>query len=250
MVAYKGTRAGNLRQYVSNKPDKWGFKIFCRSSSTEIIHDMLLYQGSSTFFNVSLSSQEQSLLLGAKVVLTLSRTTDKPHHSVLFFDNFFTNYNLIEFMKAELNIHCVGTVRANRSGGANCFLQEDKILSKEKQGAIDCCSSAGVTAVKWHDNECVTLLSNAYGVEPLSYVQRYHAEEKKRCQLPVQQLHRHTMSTWAGLICLVCWCTSTRPHQCPADASRDSPRVSTCGHCACHTCVVSVGCGGYCYSGF
>ncbi|KAL3195874.1 hypothetical protein MRX96_045484 [Rhipicephalus microplus] len=52
MVAYKGTRAGNLRQYVSNKPDKWGFKIFCRSSSTGIIHDMLLYQGSSTFLNV------------------------------------------------------------------------------------------------------------------------------------------------------------------------------------------------------
>ncbi|KAH6926039.1 hypothetical protein HPB50_013050 [Hyalomma asiaticum] len=104
MVAYKGTRAGNLRQYVSNKPDKWGFKIFCRSSSTGIIHDMLLYQGSSTFFNVSLSSEEQGLLLGAKVVLALSRTIDEPQHSVLFFDNFSTNYNLIEFMKAELNI--------------------------------------------------------------------------------------------------------------------------------------------------
>ncbi|XP_064108436.1 piggyBac transposable element-derived protein 3-like [Macrobrachium nipponense] len=32
MVAYKGTRAGNLRQYVAKKPDKWGFKLFCRSS--------------------------------------------------------------------------------------------------------------------------------------------------------------------------------------------------------------------------
>lgn len=40
-------------------------------------------------------------------------------------------------MKAELNIRCVGTVRANRSGGANGFLKEDKILSKEKGGAID-----------------------------------------------------------------------------------------------------------------
>lgn len=28
MVAYKGTRAGNLRQYIANKPDKWGFKQF------------------------------------------------------------------------------------------------------------------------------------------------------------------------------------------------------------------------------
>ncbi|KAG0730052.1 PiggyBac transposable element-derived protein 2 [Chionoecetes opilio] len=26
MIAYKGKRAGNLRQYIKNKPDKWGFK--------------------------------------------------------------------------------------------------------------------------------------------------------------------------------------------------------------------------------
>lgn len=195
MVAYKGTRAGNLRQYVSNKPDKWGFKIFCRSSSTGFIHDMLLYQGSSTFFNVSLSSKEQSLLLGAKVVLTLSRTIDEPQHSVLFFDNFFTNYDLIQLMKAELDIHCVGTVRANRSGGANGFLKEDKILSKEKRGAIDYCSSEGVIAVKWHDNRCVTLLSNAHGIEPLSYVKRYNAEEKTKvpvtCPAVVQAYNEH-----------------------------------------------------------
>ncbi|KAK4310283.1 hypothetical protein Pmani_018102 [Petrolisthes manimaculis] len=28
MVAYKGKTAGNLRQYIKNKPDKWGFKLF------------------------------------------------------------------------------------------------------------------------------------------------------------------------------------------------------------------------------
>ncbi|RXM27468.1 hypothetical protein EOD39_10772 [Acipenser ruthenus] len=30
MVAYKGTRAGNLWQYTANKPDKWGYKLFCQ----------------------------------------------------------------------------------------------------------------------------------------------------------------------------------------------------------------------------
>ena len=74
MVAYKGTRAGSLRQYIANKPDKWGFKMFCRASSSGIIHDLLMYQGASTFFNVVLSEQEQTLLLGAKVVTTLCKT--------------------------------------------------------------------------------------------------------------------------------------------------------------------------------
>lgn len=59
MVAYKGTRAGTLRQYIANKPDKWGFKLFCRASSSGIIHDLLLYQGATTFFNVALSEQEK-----------------------------------------------------------------------------------------------------------------------------------------------------------------------------------------------
>ncbi|XP_042081882.1 piggyBac transposable element-derived protein 2-like [Haplochromis burtoni] len=71
MVAYKGTRAGNLRQYIANKPDEWGFKVFCRANSSGIIYDLLLYQGPSTFFNVTLSEEEQMLPLGAKVVTTL-----------------------------------------------------------------------------------------------------------------------------------------------------------------------------------
>ncbi len=55
MIGYKGTRAGILHQYIENKPDEWGFKVFCRASSSGIIHDLLLYQGASTFFNVTLS---------------------------------------------------------------------------------------------------------------------------------------------------------------------------------------------------
>ncbi|KAK4325662.1 hypothetical protein Pmani_003755 [Petrolisthes manimaculis] len=43
MVAYKGTRAGSLRQYIQNKPDKWGHKLFCRASIDGFIHDILLY---------------------------------------------------------------------------------------------------------------------------------------------------------------------------------------------------------------
>ncbi len=49
MVAYKGTRAGNLRQYIQSKPDKWGYKLFCRASIDGFIHDILMYQGESTF---------------------------------------------------------------------------------------------------------------------------------------------------------------------------------------------------------
>lgn len=58
MILYEATRAGTLHQYIANKPDEWGFKLFCQASSSGIIHDLLLYQGGSTFFNAPLSEKE------------------------------------------------------------------------------------------------------------------------------------------------------------------------------------------------
>ncbi len=82
MIRYKGTRVGILRQYIGNKPDKWGFKFFCRASSSGIIHDLLLYQGASTFFNVALSEEEQMLSFVAKVFL--KHKSLKRHYITIF----------------------------------------------------------------------------------------------------------------------------------------------------------------------
>ena len=49
MVSFKGTTAGSIKQYIQNKPDKFGFKFFCRASSDGFIHDILMYQGATTF---------------------------------------------------------------------------------------------------------------------------------------------------------------------------------------------------------
>ena len=48
MVGYKGRTAGNLQQYIKNKPHKWGFKLFSRASEDGFIHDMIMYQGATT----------------------------------------------------------------------------------------------------------------------------------------------------------------------------------------------------------
>ncbi|KAK3877624.1 hypothetical protein Pcinc_017659 [Petrolisthes cinctipes] len=45
-------------------------------------------------------------------------------------------------------------------------------------------NSSDVIAVKWHANKCVTLLSNAVGVEPESSVKRYDCDEKSRVDIP------------------------------------------------------------------
>ncbi|XP_061591810.1 piggyBac transposable element-derived protein 2-like [Cololabis saira] len=186
MVSYKGTRAGTLRQYIANKPNKWGYKIFCRASPSGIIHDLLLYQGPSTFFNRDLSEEERQLPLGSKVVTTLCKTITQPRLSVVFCDDYFTSFKLVHSLEINLGIKCVGTVRSNRIGGAT--LMEDKDLKKRGRGAFDYQSAEGVIAVKWYDNKCVTLLSNAYGVMPLSTVKRRSKDKKAKVAITCPSL--------------------------------------------------------------
>ena len=76
MVGYKGKMAGNLRQYIRSKPTKWGYKLFSRASSDGIIHDMIMYQGASTFpsHTVPLDEEEKKFTnLSSKVVSVLAR---------------------------------------------------------------------------------------------------------------------------------------------------------------------------------
>lgn len=131
MVHYKGTGAGNPRQYISNKPDKWGFKLFCRARSTGIIHHFLVYQEKSTFFNIPQSEEDKAMLIGERVVTTLCKTVQCPESTVVFCDNYLTSEKLIQTLAETTKIRCLGTVWANRTGGAGDRLKTDKELCKE-----------------------------------------------------------------------------------------------------------------------
>lgn len=182
MVPYKGTKAGTLRQYVKNKPHKWGFKIYCRSSSSGIVHDLLLYQGTTTFCGEDLLENEKDFLLGEKVMLVLCRSIPDPASCVVFCDNFFTSYKLVKKLESLIGIKSLGTVRESRCGGAD--LLSDKDMKKKDRGHYDYKSSEDVIAIKWHDNKCVTLLSNAVGVEPEGAVKRYDKHHKSKIDIP------------------------------------------------------------------
>uniref|UniRef100_A0A8C2EAB2 PiggyBac transposable element-derived protein domain-containing protein n=1 Tax=Cyprinus carpio TaxID=7962 RepID=A0A8C2EAB2_CYPCA len=191
MVAYKGTRAGKLRQYIKNKPDNRGFKIFCCASSIGIIHDFILYQGATTFFNIQKEEHAhlglEDLSLGAKVVSILCNTITHKEATVVFYDNFFNSFDWVKTLHTNLGLRSVGTVRANRSGNfavCGATLMSDKEMVKRGRGVVDFCSSEVVVAVKWFDNKCVTLLSRACGVEPLSSVKRYKKEAQQKVDVP------------------------------------------------------------------
>nr|CAI5863884.1 unnamed protein product [Callosobruchus analis] len=98
------TRAGNLRQYIKNKPHKWGYKVFVIAGASGIILDFIPYQGSVTFTELKgtkneVSAYESSLGVGASVVIALCRSLPDPANSVVYFDNYFSGLPLFNYLK-------------------------------------------------------------------------------------------------------------------------------------------------------
>ncbi|KAA0196451.1 hypothetical protein HAZT_HAZT000794 [Hyalella azteca] len=74
MVGFKGKTAENLHQYIQNKPDKWGFKLFSRASADGFVHDMVHYQGLTTLqgHGVKLTPEQEALSTTSKIVSVLA----------------------------------------------------------------------------------------------------------------------------------------------------------------------------------
>ena len=84
------------------------------------------------------------------------------HH--IYFDNFFTSYDLVAKLKT-LGYRATGTIRQNRMKG--CPLKTDAAMKKTERGSYDYRSDGDIEIVRWNDNSVVTLCSNAIGLEPI-----------------------------------------------------------------------------------
>lgn len=178
MIPYKGTKAGSRRQYIKNKPKKWGYKMFVRAGISGIVYDFILYGGEDTFRGYQFPEEEMNLGLGAKVVISLCKNVAPC--SAVYFDNFFTSLELVSHLREKYGILSLGTIRANRLRG--CKLKSDKDLSKSGRGSfqqvVD--NSKKLVVVKWQDNRAVTLTSSFVDSLPLSKLKRYSKDEKRK----------------------------------------------------------------------
>ena len=202
MVAYKGTRAGNLRQYIKTKPDKWGCKLFCRASIDGFIHDILMYQGETTFssHHTQLNEEESELPVSSKTVIVLSKTLKTSSEVAIYADNYFTSINLVEYLKDKMNCRYVGTARVNRIGDPPLISTKDLDKKEVPRGKYDYSSSdGGVLALRWKDNKIVTVLSSDAGVNPVNTVKRYDKAEKKKVDVPCPNVIREYNGKMGGI---------------------------------------------------
>lgn len=104
MVKFKGR--SSLRQYMSKKPIKRGFRsgrVVTQKAVTGYLYQFEVYTGKGD------NMEDEGL--GYNVVSKLS--TDLPENTLLAFDNFFTSCNLLDDLY-ERKIFSVGMVRTNR----------------------------------------------------------------------------------------------------------------------------------------
>lgn len=179
MIPYKGTKAGKRRQFMKDKPTKWGFKNYARAGMSGMIFDFIMYGGEDTFRFHKFTEKEATLGFGAQVVLALCQSIKKKP-AFLYCDNYFTSPELFYILREDYGIFGCGTIRSNRLRGADNILPSEKLMKKKPRGtyAQAVCNKTRLAAVRWHDNKTVTLISSYVGAEPVGKIKRYCKEAR------------------------------------------------------------------------
>ena len=156
MVKSKARTA--FRQYIRNKPSKWGFKFWVIADPSGYTLDFNLYCGKQR--TTALSGHG----LSYDVVVELIRPFANQGY-LAFFDNFYTSPKLVNDL-LKMGICATGTLRLNRVGVPDAVKKLAAALNKKNvtRGTGYYVRERGSRSVYccWKDKECVTALSTAY----------------------------------------------------------------------------------------
>ena len=195
MVPFKGH--SSLKQYVKNKPHKWGFKMWGRCGGSGILYQFEVYQGKISGRNNEqnaagnandhineLPKKKSECGKSGDVVLEMTSKLESGKNYKVFADNYFSSLSLVNALK-EKSLFYVGTVRSNRLKG--CDLKPEKELKREGRGSFDAKLevNSNTAAVRWCDTRAVDLVSSYKGVEPLGEVRRWDKAQKEYVNVPI-----------------------------------------------------------------
>lgn len=170
MIPFK--KRSSLKQYIKNKPHKWGIKVFSRAGISGIVYDFEIYVGKGT------TRESTDLGISGDIVIRLAQHIPQNKNYKVYTDNFFSSYYLFEKMKQK-GILATGTVRLNRLKGLKML--DDNSLKQQGRGSFDFYTENhnNIIAVKWYDNKSVSLILSFIGVHPVEQVNRWSLSQKK-----------------------------------------------------------------------
>ncbi|KAG0409721.1 hypothetical protein HPB47_013172 [Ixodes persulcatus] len=165
MIAFTGRVAA--KQFVRNKPNPEGVKVFVRCS---------------TDGGTGVDPKYAHLGLGGSVVMRLVESLPKGQNLSCYFDNHFTSVRLLQELKT-VGILGTGTIRSDRL--LRCALKSEKEMRKEGRGTIDSKISedGDVVIVRWQDNGIVNMASTRVGVGEKGTVKRLSEATKEPIEI-------------------------------------------------------------------
>ena len=153
MIKFKG-RLG-FKQYIKNKPTKWGIKVFVLSDATTgYVRRFQIYTGSASAIDEHTSADD----LGAtsRVVFGLLNGLEQ-YHPRLYVDNFYTSPKL--FLRLyNKGVGACGTARYTRK-----YYPRDLVVPKSKEkGHYDYRASGPLLACCWVDSRPIYFLTTIH----------------------------------------------------------------------------------------
>ena len=149
----KSKHRSGIRQYMKNKPKKWGIKLWVLADSSN---------GYTIDFNVYIGKSQHEAPsqngLGYDVVMKLVNPyLGQGYH--VFFDNFFSSPKLVQdlFMNGTPSS---GTCKINREGFPKSMKDVKVWARKLEQGSMRWARESNVLILQWVDNRPVSLITS------------------------------------------------------------------------------------------
>ena len=138
MVKFKGNHS--MKQYIKNKPIKWGFKMWMRCDAvTGYLYKYDIYTG---------KKGQPELDVGESVVLDLTKTLSGTGVTT-YTDNYFSSPTLVARL-LNRGMYFVGIVRKDRKG----------LLQFKGDNEMHFCKDSHLMALKWIDNKSVHMITS------------------------------------------------------------------------------------------
>ena len=161
MIKFKG-RLG-FKQYMKDKPIKWGMKVFVLADATNgYVSNLQVYTGKGVD-----SGGTSNVGLCTRVVLDLMDGLHGSGHE-LYTDNYYTSPTLFLTLY-NLGINACGTVRSNRR-----FFPKELITqcTRHNRGFYEYRSNGPLLASVWIDKRTIYFVSTLHPAEPAGTVKR------------------------------------------------------------------------------
>ena len=197
VAPYKGQ--SSMKQYLPNKPKKWGYKFFVLADNKGMIYNFIPY---TRKIEPVENRNVPDLKASSNVVLHLAQTIPPFKNNLLFCDNWFTSLPLFDNL-ASRGIWSCGTIRENRLTGLPKNKISDKDFLKKNRGYHEerkvSDKNSEITYVKWLNSKNVHLVSTFARVHPVMKVKRYDKKSKTKIDVALPDIVRHYNSSMGGV---------------------------------------------------